>query len=116
MYRLCAMLEGLSVIAAAESIPFLIQAYAEAPYSLARTRALRALRPHASQQGVSELLVESLWDCESEARHIACVAVPLTELAALRRSRALAGDVFEDAEVRKAAAGRSPTPVPSNAT
>jgi hypothetical protein len=54
MYRLCAMLEGLTVIGAAESLPFLIQAYAQAPYSLARSRALIALRPHANVQAVAE--------------------------------------------------------------
>jgi hypothetical protein len=106
MYRLCAMLEGLTVIGAAESLPFLIQAYAEAPYSLARSRALIALRPHAKEQAVAELLVESLWDCESEAREIACSAVPLTDLAAARRLNALGADAFEEAEVRRAAAGR----------
>ena len=93
-------------IGAAESLPFLIQAYAEAPYSLARSRALIALRPHANEQVVAELLVESLWDCESEAREIACAAVPLTDLAAARRLNALGADAFEEAEVRKAAAGR----------
>ena len=69
MYRLCAMLEGLTVIAPVESLNFLIQTYAEAPYS-PRSRALTALRPHANHQAVSELLVESLWDCESEAREM----------------------------------------------
>ena len=106
MYRLCAMLEGLTVIGAAESLPFLIQAYAEAPYSLARSRALIALRPHANEQAVADLLVESLWDCESEAREIACAAVPLTDLAAARRLNALGADAFEEDEVRKAAACR----------
>ena len=106
MYRLCAMVEGLTVIAAAESLPFLIQTYEQVPYSLARSRALTALRPHANHQAVSELLVESLWDCESEAREIACAAVPLADLTALRQLRALGADVFEHAEVRKAAAAR----------
>jgi len=106
MYRLCATLEGLTVIGAAESLPFVIQAYAEAPYSLARSRALTALRPHANHEIVSELLVESLWDCESETREIACATVPLADLTAVRRLRALGADVFEDAEVRRAAAGR----------
>jgi hypothetical protein len=106
MYRLCAMLEGLTVIAATESLPFLIQAYAEAPYSLARVRALTALRPHANHDAASELLVESLWDCESEAREIACAGVPLTDLTAVRQVRALGADVFERVGVRKAAAGR----------
>ena len=106
MYRLCAVLEGLTVIGAAESLPFLIQAYAEAPYSLARSRALIALRPHANDQAVAPLFVESLWDCEAEAREIACAAVPLTDLAAARRLYALGTDVFEETAVRKAAAGR----------
>lgn len=100
------LLEGLTVIGAAESLPLVIQAYAEAPYSLARSRALTALRPHANHEVVSELLVESLWDCEPEAREIACGAVPLTDLTAVRRLKALGADVFEDAEVRRAAAGR----------
>ena len=96
----------MTVIAAVESLPFLIQTYEQVPYSLARSRALTALRPHANHQAVSELLVESLWDCESEAREIACAAVPLTDLTAVRQLRALGADVFEQAEVRKAAAGR----------
>jgi hypothetical protein len=83
-----------------------MHAYAEAPYSLARSRALVAIRPHANHQSVPALLVESLWDCESEAREIACAAVPLTDLAAVRRLRAIGADVFEDAEVRRAVAGR----------
>lgn len=106
MYRLCAMLEGLRVVRADESLPFLIQAYAKAPYSHARRRALIALRPHAKDQAVAKLFVESLWDCESESRKIACATVPLNDLAAARRLNALGTDVFEGAEVRRAAAAR----------
>jgi hypothetical protein len=56
-------------------------------------------------------LLQSFWssrseDCESEAREIACAAVPLTDLAAARRLNALGADAFEEAEVRRAAAGR----------
>ncbi len=50
--------------------------------------------------------VASVEDCESEAREIACAAVPLTDLAAARRLNALGTDLFEGAEVRRAAAGR----------
>jgi hypothetical protein len=53
MYRLCSMLEGLTLIGAPESVPFLGKAYAEAPYSHARRRALVALVAHPSHDGVS---------------------------------------------------------------
>jgi hypothetical protein len=106
MYRLCSMLEGLSVIGATESMPFLCRAYAEAPYSLARGRALTALRPYAEHNAARELMVEALWDCEAESRKLACASVPLTNLGAVRRLKELSSDEFEGPEVREAAASR----------
>jgi hypothetical protein len=46
------------------------------------------------------------WLAPSEAREIACAAASLTDLTAARRLNALGADVFEEAEVRKAAASR----------
>lgn len=105
MYRLCSMLEGLARIGD-ESLPLRIQAYAQAPYSLARSRALVALRPHAQSDAVAEILIEALWDCQSEARAIACAAAPLTDSLAARRLIELGADVFEETNVRRAAAAR----------
>jgi hypothetical protein len=107
MYRLCATIEGLAVIGAAESLPFLCKAYAEARYSFARRRAIKALGPHASHEAVQELMVESLWDCEAESRELACAAVSLSNLTAARRQKEIAVDAFEEPELRDAAASRS---------
>jgi hypothetical protein len=106
MYRLCSMIEGLAVIGAAESVPFLCCAYAEAPYSFARGRALTALSQYAEHDAVRDLMVEALWDCEADARRLACAAVPLTSLAAVRRLKEISSDGFEDPETREAAASR----------
>lgn len=106
MYRLCSMIEALSVIGTADSLSFLCQAYADAPYSFARRRAVSALCPFASHAAVQELMVESLWDCESESRELACAVVSPSNLAAVRRLGEMASDVFEDSELRDAAAAR----------
>lgn len=108
MYRLCSTIDGLAIIGAAESLPFLCQAYAEAPYSFARRRAVMALCPHASHETVQEFLVESLWDCEAESREHACATVSLTNLTAARRLKEIAADAFEDTQLRDVAASRVP--------
>jgi hypothetical protein len=106
MYRLCSIIEAVAIIGAAESLPFLCQVYAEAPYSLARRRAVLALCPHAGRETIQELMVESLWDCELESRELACAAVSLTSLTAARRLREIAIDEFVDPELRDVAASR----------
>jgi hypothetical protein len=106
MYRLCSAIEGLAIIAEVASLPFLCEAYAEAPYSFARRIALMALCPHSSHDAVQPLMVESLWDCEAESRGYACANVPLTNLTAARRLKEIAADPFEDTELRDAAASR----------
>lgn len=62
----------------AESLPLICAAYAEAPYSFARPRAVVALCPHAGHEVVQELMVESPWDCEAESR---VVTDPLARIA-----------------------------------
>lgn len=106
MYRLCATIEALANIGAADSLSFLCEAYAEATYSFARRRAVSALCPYASHEAVQELMVESLWDCEAESREHACATVWLTNLDAARRVKEIAVDAFEDPELREVAASR----------
>jgi hypothetical protein len=107
MYRLCSMIEGLGVIGAPESLPFLRVAYEQAPYSFARRRALECLRVFSEQNAVRDLVLESLWDCEPESRALACQAPSLAGLATSRRIKEIRDDAFEEPEVRRAAAGRS---------
>lgn len=105
MYRLCAVLEGLGVIGDPRSVPLLCQAYAEAPYSFARRTALEAVLQHRLES-VTEVLVESLWDCESASRILACEAVPLDSPGVPSRIREMSEDALEDPGVRRAAAER----------
>jgi hypothetical protein len=105
MYRLCSVLEGLGVIGDPASVPLLCRAYAEAPYSFARRAALGAALQHRVES-VTEVLVESLWDCEAASRVLACEAVPLDSPGVVERLRELAEDVLEDAGVSGAAAER----------
>jgi hypothetical protein len=106
MYRLCSVIDGLATIGAVESVPFLSDVYSAAPYSFARRRTVKALVPHAARGPVQELLVESLWDCESESRELACGSVSLTELSTCRRLAEVADDVFEEPDTRQAARAR----------
>jgi hypothetical protein len=105
MYRLCAVLQGLGVIGDPASVPLLCRAYAEAPYSFARRIALEAVM-HYRSENVTELLVESLWDCESASRILACEVVPLDSPDVVGRLRELSDDRLEDIGVQRAAAER----------
>jgi hypothetical protein len=106
MHRLCSVIDGLATICAVESVPFLSDVYGAAPYSFARTRTVKALVPHATRGPVQDLLVESLWDCESESRELACGSVSLTELSTRRRLAEVADDAFEEPDTRQAARAR----------
>jgi hypothetical protein len=103
MYRVCSVVDALATIGAVESLPFLTQVYSSAPYSFARQRVVRALLPHAANGVAYELILEALWDCEPEARELACSAVTSNTIACAARLAEIADDEFEDSDVRHAA-------------
>ena len=104
MYRLCSVIDGLAAVGDVESLPFLHEAYSTAPYSYARRRVVRALVPHVGTDNVaSDLVEEALWDCEPEARELACGAVSREMFPAAGRLAELADDQFEEPAVRAAA-------------
>lgn len=100
-YRLCSIVDALAGLTAPESVELLIDVYCTIDYSYARERACEALLPHAQRPDVQALMRESLWDCESGTRSIACEGVdPRTADA---RLRVIEVDPFERASVRAAA-------------
>lgn len=101
VYRLCSVVDALAGLADVRSLPLLATIYGETRYSYARERVCIALLDHADHADAQALLRESLWDCESYARAIACEAVDPTIAAA--RLRELESDAFERDEVRDAA-------------
>jgi hypothetical protein len=103
IYRLCSVVDALAAVGAVESLPFLSEVYFEAPYSYARRRVVKALVPHAAHAVARDLIVEALWDCEAEARELACGAVSSDEIPTAGRLAEIADDEFEESDVRKAA-------------
>jgi hypothetical protein len=104
LYRVCSVVEGLAVIGASESIPFLHEVYSTAAYSFARRFAVEALVPHVDTDAVArDLVEEGLWDCEATVRELACEVVSTDTLPNARRLAELADDPFEEDDVRDAA-------------
>jgi hypothetical protein len=109
MYRLCSVVDALAAVGAVESLPFLSEVYSEAPYSYARRRVVKALVPHAAHDVARDLIVEALWDCETESREFACGAVSSGDIGTASRLAEIADDEFEAPDVRKAARGARAT-------
>lgn len=104
MYRLCSIVDALATIGAWESVPLLHEVYSVAPYSYARRRVVNALLPHVRDDHVArDLVEEALWDCEAEARELACGAVSFQSITTARRLAELTEDQFEETAVRAAA-------------
>jgi hypothetical protein len=103
MYRLCSVVDALSVAGPEESLAFLSEVYTEAPYSYARRRVVSAMTKCASSPTVNGFLAEALWDCESESRELACFAAWRMGGPPARRVLEMSEDPYEDEEVRDAA-------------
>ena len=100
MYRLCAVLEALEVVADPASIALLCAVVHDAPYSYARWKALAALVPHVERAEVDAVLTDALWDSEAEARLIACDQADLDSPAVRARLDEFVADEREDKELR----------------
>jgi hypothetical protein len=105
MYRLCSIVDGLSIAGPDDSLPFLSQVYEHAPYSRARHRVVSAMSDCSLAGPARAFLTETLWDCEPKSRELACRAVDTSNDLALDRIREMASDACEDEHVREAARG-----------
>ena len=103
MVRLSSMVEAIGVAGPDASVPFLIEAYERVPYSYARCRVVNAMSRCERFEGVERHLEESLWDCESESRQIACESVDESKPRVRGMLEEIAGDTFEEEVVREAA-------------
>ncbi len=103
-YRLCSLVDALSTIGDAASLPVLCVVHDETAYSYGRGRALRALSAHREHVAVRERIREGLWDSESVSREIAADACDVSDRVARRRLCELADDPHEGERVREAAA------------
>jgi hypothetical protein len=101
IYRLCSIIDALAGLEAPESIALLRTIHCTIDYSYARERVIEALLAHAERAEVQALLVESLWDCESGTRSLACEGVD--PHASEARLQAIEVDAFERESVRAAA-------------
>lgn len=100
MYRLCAILAALEVIADPASIPLLCAVVHAAPYSYARWKALDALVPHLQHPAVDAIFTDALWDSETMARLLACDQADLDSPTVRARLEEIAADDREDKELR----------------
>jgi len=100
MYRLCAVLKALAVVADPASIALLCAVVHDAPYSYARRHALAALVPHVARPEVDAVLTDALWDSDLESRTIACEQADLDAPSVCARLDEIAADDREDRELR----------------
>ena len=100
MYRLCHVLAALAVVADPAAIDLLCAVVHAAPYSYARRLALAALVPHTGRADVDAVLTDALWDCEADARWIACDRADLAAPTVRARLDEIAADEREDTELR----------------
>ncbi len=100
-------IRALSHLGDPRSVPVLQTIAERAQYSYARTRALGGLVDHAHLASAGEQLTAALWDCEEEARRLACERATVTDPGARHRVHELAHDIIEDDTVRNAAAARA---------
>ena len=105
--RVCSEINALACIGSERSIPSLAGVAEGVSYSYARRRALRALASFPSTTRTRNALREALWDCESEARELAC---RLADSSDLPRVREMAAHAFEELTVRGAASQRLAIP------
>ncbi|WP_405009056.1 hypothetical protein [Kitasatospora sp. NBC_01539] len=91
--------------AAAEAVPVLRRFWLRTPHSYERPAYLRALAA-IDPSGLDEAHVESLWDCQAEARLLGIAEAP-DRPGVREQVAALRDDPMEEPEVRAAAARRS---------
>lgn len=99
-------LEALGRIGDPRSAPLLLQVAEAASYSLARRRAVAALRTMQEVPGVLPALREALWDCEDETAELACASLPELDDAARERVELLAAHPLAERELQHRAVQR----------
>jgi hypothetical protein len=105
MYRLCSIVDAISAAGPDDSLPFLSEVYEQVPYSYARRRVVDALSRCPPTHATNRYLKEALWDCEPEARAMACRASRTLQAFPRARITEIARDLYEDDSVRDAARG-----------
>jgi hypothetical protein len=105
-YRLCDLVEAFHHLPGIGPVPELSDVFVQDRYSYGRMRAAKAIQTTAPDLFQNSYAFECLWDCEEETRTLGARFVPITVAHASDRLRHLAADIWEDGEVRAAAANR----------
>ncbi|MEO6889993.1 MAG: hypothetical protein ABI456_11680, partial [Ktedonobacteraceae bacterium] len=105
-YMQRSMLTILAHFPEASSYPVVETVFKEAKHARTRAYAAQALVACDRDQFAHTIALECLWDCEEEVRVIGCNNVDLPGPEAAPRLQALAHDLHEDEEVRRAAKER----------
>lgn len=108
MYRVCAAMTAFAHVAAAETLPEIELAFAEATYARARLDAARAWISVAPTDFKRRKARECLWDCEPGIVRLGAERADLRGPLVLTRVQLLARDPWENYEkdLREAAAAR----------
>jgi len=105
MYRLCSIVDALATAGPEDALPLLSEIYEQTSYSYARLRVVSAMARSRGIPDAHRYLEEALWDCESDARAVACRAVDPTSAVSRTRIQELASDRYETEAVTAAARG-----------
>jgi len=108
-YRLCDLVEAFHHLPGIGPIPELSDVFVQFRYSYGRIRAAKAIQTTAPDLFQNSYAFECLWDCEEETRTLGERFVPITVAHASDRLQKMAADIWEDGEVRAAAASRCPS-------
>jgi hypothetical protein len=93
MYRLCSIVDALARAGPDDALPLLIEIYERTSYSYARRRVISAMARCRGIPDAHRYLEEALWDCESDARAVACRAVDQTSAVSQARIEEMAAIV-----------------------
>lgn len=94
-----AELDALGRLADPASVPLLVEVAEASTYSLARTRAVRALARLVAHPLAQAVVRQALWDAEDEASELACAAAGALDAAAKARVATLATSPLVAAEL-----------------
>ena len=86
-----------------DALPLLIEIYERTSYSYARRRVISGMARCRGIPDAHRYLEEALWDCESDARAVACRAVDQTSAVSQARIEEIACDRYETDAVTTAA-------------
>lgn len=105
-YRICNLVEAFFNLPDVGFIQELCDVFEQFRYSYGRMLAAHAIIVTSPASFAENYALEALWDCEAETRRLGVEQVPLEYQPARPRLDVLAGDQWEDEEVREAATKR----------